>query len=88
MVVVGVVEEKLIFDAATSAQATLSSYGTPHMRCFVGHQYILVNPTIMSFIVCQIRKIEELSSLPTIRTILFATRSQNVSGVNIVRRRF
>jgi hypothetical protein len=29
---VDVVEEKLIFDAATSAQATLSSYGTPHMQ--------------------------------------------------------
>jgi hypothetical protein len=28
IIVVGVVEEKLIFDAATSAQATLSSYCT------------------------------------------------------------
>jgi hypothetical protein len=36
-IVVDVVGEKLIFVAATSAQATLSSYGTPHLRCFVRH---------------------------------------------------
>jgi hypothetical protein len=34
-IVVDVVGEKLIFVAATSAQATLS-YDTPHLRCFVG----------------------------------------------------
>jgi hypothetical protein len=35
-IVVDVVGEKLIFVAATSAQATLS-YDTPHLRCFVRH---------------------------------------------------
>jgi hypothetical protein len=51
IIVVGVVEEKLIFGAATSAQATLSSYGTPHVRYFVGHQLIPVNPTIVLLLV-------------------------------------
>jgi hypothetical protein len=50
--VVVVVGEKLIFVAATSAQATLS-YCTPHLECLVRHHGRLV-PSFLSILLHEI----------------------------------